>query len=202
MAKKKKEESPNFFKRILVSYRKIPEKKPYIEFITALLTIPVLLTVILINYNNLNGEKKDNNPISPEKIFVYPTKDASDSQNPNPTSETETVVVTNEACKKQLGPVSITSPQEGETVTESPASVNVSYDSNTYCGAVWAYRINNGKWSDYDDKSIALYTLPQGNIKLELKVKSLASSDEKTITRNFVYKGSSSDGPTPTIASN
>lgn len=201
MAKKKKEASQNLFKRIVLSYRKIPEKKPYIEFFTALLTIPVLLTVILINYNNLKGNNTNKQPTAPEKIFVYPTQSGTEGKDVNQPATQETVVVTKEACKKQLGPVSITSPQEGEIVTDSPASVDVSYDSNTYCGAVWSYRINNGKWSDYDDKSIALYSLPQGNIKLELKVKSLATSDEKTITRNFIYRGGSSE-PTPTIAAN
>src|SRR5947209_6468834 len=33
--------------------KKLPAQKPHIEFISALLTIPVLITVLLLNLNNL-----------------------------------------------------------------------------------------------------------------------------------------------------
>lgn len=197
---KKVKEEKNLFKRFLTSYKAIPNKKPYVEFFTALLTIPMLLTVVLLNYNTLTNNKNakpTETPKSGGNIFVFPTN--ADKEPTQATTKTETVVVTKEACKKQLGPVSITSPREGETISDNPASLIVSYDDDEYCSAVWSYRINGGKWSEYDDKSLALYNLPQGNIKVELRVKSLASSDEKTLTRSFTYRGENNQ---PTVTAN
>lgn len=186
---KKTRPKGNFLVRLLTSYKSIPNKKPYVEFFTALLSIPVLLTVVLLNLNTLSSTKNAKPSETPKggNIFVLPTSE--EKASPSTTTKTETVVVTKEACKKQLGPVAIDSPQEGETLSDNPVSLNISYDNEEYCGAVWAYRINNGKWSDYDDKSIALYNLPQGNIKVEVRVKSLASSEEKTLMRSFIYTG-------------
>jgi hypothetical protein len=59
----------------------------------------------------------------------------------------------------------------------------------TYCPVVWSYRINNGRYSDFDDKSIALYNPPNGNIVFDLRVRSLISDDEKILKRTFTYEG-------------
>lgn len=88
-----------------------------------------------------------------------------------------------------LGTATITSPDENDIVTENPVTVDISYDDKRYCAAAWSYRINGGSWSGYDDRSVALYNLPQGTIKFELRVKSIAGGDTKTVTRNFTYKG-------------
>ena len=44
---------PTVLEKIKKWYRNLPDKKRYLEFITALLTIPVLLTVLWSNLNNL-----------------------------------------------------------------------------------------------------------------------------------------------------
>lgn len=185
--KKVKEEKPKkpqgVLKRVALSYRSIPNKKPYVEFLTALLSVPVLLTVILINLNALRGDKAKTPTPTPavEKIYVTTA----------PGTSTNATNPTNDDCKKQVGPISITSPDEGETITDNPVYINIKYDQENYCSVVWSYRTNGGKWSDYDDNSIALYDLPNGNVKFELRVKSLVSSDNKSLTRNFTYKGNS-----------
>ena len=186
--KTKKVEAPKkphgVLKRVALSYRSIPNKKPYVEFLTALLSVPVLLTVILINLNALRGDKAKTPTPTPavQKIYVTTAPGSSNPEAANPTTED---------CKKQVGPIAITSPDEGETITDNPTYVNIKYDQESYCSVVWSYRINGGNWSDYDDNSIALYDLPNGNVKFELRVKSLASNDNKSLTRNFIYKGHS-----------
>lgn len=174
------------------------EHKKYLEFFTALLSIPVLITVIILNLNslhNLNKDKDAKPTDTPQHggFFAAPIqKITKDPLQPSPTSAGP--------CKKELGPVSIDTPEEGDTITDNPVSINISYDDQTYCAAVWAYRINGGSWSDYDDKSIALYNLPQGKIKFELKAKSVVVKDETTITRNFTYKSTGTAiTPTPTL---
>lgn len=188
-------------KKFFLSYKALPQKKQYLEFFTALLSIPMLITVIILNYNNLNnlnGNKTTPTPV-PEKIYItLPGSGA--MQEVTPTEGTEDI--STGPCTKELGPVSISSPEEKETITDNPVSVNISYDDSTYCGAAWSYRINGGTWSEYDDKSIALYNLPQGDIKFELRVRSIVASDEEKLTRNFVYKGKSTGTPSASSSAN
>lgn len=184
---------PNFLKRFLTSYRRIPDKKPYIEFVTAILSIPVLLTVILLNLNTLTGNKeKETNTkeTTPQTIVV--TAPA--------TNNTEPVVIKDEECIPEVGPIEITAPEDGETVEDNPVFVSIRYEQEDYCSVVWSYRINGGRWSDYDDRSIALYNPPPGNIRFELRVKSIVSDDSRTLTRNFIYQGTNIVQTTPTAS--
>jgi hypothetical protein len=182
---------PNVIKKVLTSYRKIPDKKPYIEFVTAILSIPVLLTVILLNFNSLTGNKdKETKNSNPPQTVVITAPDSGNVQN---TKEEE--------CTKEVGPISITSPDDGEVITDNPVFVSISYKQGEYCSVVWSYRINGGRWSDYDDRSIALYNPPPGNIRFELRVKSVVSNDSRTLTRNFVYQGTNIIQTTPTASS-
>ena len=171
------------------------EHKKYLEFFTALLSIPVLVTVIILNLNTLKNTNKNAEPTNtPTKggFFSAPIES-------EPTTPTEVSVTPSAPCKKELGPVNIDSPEEGDTIMDNPVSVVINYDDEEYCAAVWSYRINGSSWSEYDNKSIALYNLPQGKVKFELKVKSVVSKEETTLTRNFTYKGTSTAvTPTPT----
>lgn len=181
---KKPEQKKGFFKRILFSYKEIPNKKPYIEFLTALLSVPVLLTVILINLNALRGDKAKTTPTpATEKIFVTVPGALNNSEAKSG----------EEACKEDIGPIDITSPDEKDTVTTNPVNVTIKYEQGDYCSVVWSYRINGGSWSDYSDNSIALYDLPNGNVKFELRVKSVVNNTSKTLTRNFTYQGNTKD---------
>lgn len=167
------------------SYKSLPEKKQYIEFFTAVLSVPVLLTVILLNVNNLRAEKQKDKTPQPtpvrQVIYVSPQNNDSDS---NPALPTQ---LPSAECNKEMPEVSIETPQENETVTDNPVSVIIRQEKGNFCAVVWSYRLNGGKWSEYDDKSLALYNLQSGNITLELKVKSIVTGEEKTSKRMFIY---------------
>lgn len=184
----------NFLTRFLTSYRKIPDKKPYIEFVTAILSIPVLLTVILLNLNTLTGNK-DKDTKSEEKTPQTIVVTAPDSNN------TQNTTTKDEECTPEVGNISITSPDEDEIVTDNPVFVSINYKQGDYCSVVWSYRINGGRWSDYDDRSIALYNPPTGAIRFELRVKSVVGNDSRTLTRNFKYQGTDIVQTTPTASS-
>lgn len=172
-------------------------KKPHIEFFTALLTVPVLLTVIILNVNNLRNENKDKETEKePEKSQTIVI-----TQPANNNTETKEVVVTKEACEPGIGEISIAFPEEGENVKDNPVDVDIDYDAGDYCEVVWSYRINGGNWSSYDDRSIALYNLPNGEIKFDLRVKSVVNSDTENLTRTFSYSGAPvTSTPTPTVS--
>jgi hypothetical protein len=181
--------------RLKRSIKEFHTKKPHIEFFTALLTIPVLLTVIILNLNNLKGTSAETKePTKNETIVI--------TQGGGNTEPRE-VIVTKEACEPGIGDISIASPEEGDTVSDNPVEVDVDYDAGDYCEVVWSYRLNGGTWSSYDDRSIALYNLPNGEIKLDLRVKSVVNSSQKTLSRTFNYTGaqnSPTTSPTPTAA--
>jgi hypothetical protein len=172
-------------------YRTLPDKKRHVEFITALLTVPVLLTVLISNLGNINRDKKNQitpTPVAPtEKIIVIQP------------SVPVTLSPTNPECKKEVGPVKITSPAEGQLVNSNPVCLQISYQTGEYCGVVWTYRIDNSDWSDFTDKAICIYNLSAGPKELELRVKSSISDDEVTLIRNFYYK--TKDAPAPTSLS-
>ncbi len=170
--------------RLKRSIKEFHTKKPHIEFFTALLTIPVLLTVIILNLNNLKGDEGKETPKNETIVITQPVP------------QEKEVIVTKEACKEGIGNISIDNPGEGDEVKDNPIMVDVSYQPNGYCEVVWSYRINGGSWSSYDDRSIALYNLSNGNVKFELRVKSVVNSDQKTLTRNFAYSGAQAS-PTP-----
>ena len=73
-------------------------KKPHIEFFTALLTVPVLLTVIILNVNNLKGDDKKTDTLTDKNQTIVITQPSSS----NNTAEKE-VIVTKEACEPGIG---------------------------------------------------------------------------------------------------
>jgi hypothetical protein len=168
-------------KNLRYSYRSLPDKKQYVEFFTAVLSVPVLLTVIILNVNNLSA-KKDNSedPKSVAPIVVTV-----------PAQKSDTIITqtTSAACKKEIGPISIASPLANEVVEDDPVQISIEYDQGDYCAVVWAYSINGGRFSDYGSSSIALYNPPSGTIRFQLKVKSVVTGEEKVLNRSFTYQG-------------
>ncbi len=183
------------------SIRKIPDRKHYIEFITATLSIPVLLTVILVNLNNLQAQKEDTNPTPTQGIREVIIKEGGNTvvaPSLNPTNS--------DICKKEIGPISISSPKEAAVITENPVNFIIKYENKTYCSVVWSYRINGGIWSEFSSNSPTIYNMPSGNIKFELRVQSTVTDDQEQLERNFVYQGlqvtpliTSPFTPTPTL---
>lgn len=177
----------NIFKRITRWYKHLPNSKQYIEVITAVLTVPVLLTVLITNWSNLNRNETLQQPSQTIVSVAPPTAIA--SQEPL------------EPCKKEVGPVSIVSPQDGEIITQDPVTIDIAYQVGEYCAVVWAYRINGSSWSPYTDKAIDLYNLASGEKNLEVRVKSIASSDQETLKRTFTYRNTTLASPTPDTVS-
>lgn len=189
---KKPIKSANASKKTAAKKKPLParivKKKQYLEFATAFLSIPVLITVMLLNFNSLKnlGATPTPTPVpvgGGQSGFYAEPVGLDDPVTPTP------IGATPEPCLKGLGPINIASPDENDVVTNNPVTIDIAYDDSRYCEAAWAYRINGGSWSGYDDRSVALYNLPQGTIKFELKVKSISGSDNKTVTRNFTYNG-------------
>lgn len=178
-------------KKLLFSYRTLPDKKQYVEFFTAILTVPVLLTVIILNLNNLKENKtreKDAPKETIRQIVISPSFQA----------EKKSIDTTDTPCKKEIGPVTISYPQENDVVPENPVNITIHYEKGNRCAVVWSYRVNNNRWSDYDDISISLYNLSNGQISFDLRVKSIVTSDEIILNRKFVYTGG--EAVTPAIS--
>jgi len=187
----------NPFRKIRDWFAVLPDKKKYIEVITASLSIPVLLSVVLINYLNIQ-ERRSNDKItstiteapkdqSPTIITII--KEPDQNATPTPTIITSpTQSVTKEECIKDIGPISIATPEENEAVTSNPLEINIQYDQGEYCSVVWSYRINNGNWSNFIDNDIFIYNMDSGQKTIELHVKSIVSNASKTIRRTFTYE--------------
>jgi hypothetical protein len=185
-------------KKVITSIKKLPEKKHHLDFIAALLTIPVLLSVIILNYNNLNNLQKSRNTPTPapgqstvEKqiIITSPVNQQPLTQSP-----------TSSSCIKDIGPVEISYPKDGQTVSDNPMCIIINYDDSNYCSVVWSYSINGGTWSNYTSNNPCIYNLVNGNVTFNLRVQSTVVQKEVNLTRNFIYQGTSVS-PTPATSS-
>lgn len=183
--------------RIKKWFRKIGRLRPqkmHLDYLAGMLSIPVLILAIFINWSNLIHQNAPTKPgVSPSpQVIVVPQK------------TTQTIIPTNSpVCTKSIGPISIASPTEGQTVSDNPVCITISYPDATYCSVVWSYRINGGTWSDYTTNSPCLYNLPNGKIQFDLRVTSTVSSDSTSLSRSFTYTGTNavpSPTPTPTTA--
>jgi len=195
--------SKSIIERIKGWYRGLPDKKRYLEFITALLTVPVLLTVLLSNYSNLKNQKQTQSPspspAGPTIIQIQSTPSATTTPLATP-SATETPTQT--SCTPGIGPISIVYPEEETTVSSDPVCLDISRTTGNYCAVVWSYRINGGSWSEYTDRDICMYSLSPGQKLLDLRVKSIANGDETILSRTFTVAGSVTPTPATSSASN
>ena len=178
--------------------RQLPEKKHYVDFLGALLTVPVLITVLMLNLGNL--KKPVTQPLSPSptpSISGAPTKAPPLQVRLIQTSPTPKPVISG-ACINGIGELTIASPQENQTILTSPVCIDINYNAGNYCGVVWRYRINGGAWSDYGNNSVCLYDLPHGQNIFELQAKSLVSNSVTSVERTFIYNPPSQSVATPT----
>ncbi len=189
--------------------KKLPLRKPHLDFLAAMLTIPVLITVLVINLSNLESRKSSVTPTptatpvaqtkqtlqageSPQtKIITIQVTPTAATVTPSPTPNPDT-------CIKGIGPIDITYPQENQTVSDNPLCISINYTQGNYCSVVWAYKINNGNFSNYSNNSVCLYNVPQGSNTFTLEVKSLVNSDTKAIIRDFEYVTNTQVTQTPT----
>lgn len=170
-------------------------RKHHLDLVIALITVPVLLTVLFTNVLNLQRNSKNTEAEQNTKPIII--KEDSSNTNTAPVVKTEKIIQTDSpSCKKEVGPIDITFPKEGETVTDNPVCITIKYDNENYCSVVWSYRINGGTWSEYGSNSVCLYNTPQGDIKFDLKVQSTTSNDQTNLSRSFTYEGVSTSSAT------
>lgn len=177
----------------------LPDKKRYAELITAVLSVPVLITVLLLNLHNLKPSTTTTTPTPTiNSPTTSPTKTPAISETITPlvSSPPQSPSPPAPACTKAVGPVDITFPDEGEVISSNPVCVDITRSGTNYCEVAWSYRINNDAWSDYLDKSICLYNMSPGSKMIEVKVKSIASQDQVILKRTFTVPVSPTTVPT------
>lgn len=176
-----------------VLIRNLLKKKPYLELIVAVLTVPVLVTLIIVNYGNIQNKDKSSADTNQRPIVIEKDNNLSAQNTPLPS-----VVPSPDVCREKVGPVNIASPKEGAIISENPVNFIIRYEDESYCSVVWSYRINGSVWSEYSSNSPTVYNLPPGEVKFELRVQSTVSDDQDLLERNFTYEGQLvSSSPTP-----
>lgn len=179
-------------KKAWEKFRRVRLQKIHLDWFLGILSIPVLVTAIILNWTSLTRQNTPvKSTISPSpQVIVVPQK------------TTQTIMPTSSpACTKSIGPISISSPTEAETVSDNPVCITISYPDPAYCSVVWSYRINGGNWSDYNTNSPCLYNLPNGKVQFDLRVTSTVGTDTISLSRSFTYTGATASPtvtPTPT----
>lgn len=206
----------NIFVQIKNWYQNLPDKKKYIELISAALTVPMLLTVIVINLNNIKGQNKTNTTntssnTTPIQVIITGSQDQ-ENKNPPPTEKnsptitseitptaTLTPTPTSTSCINEIGPIEIISPREGEIITTNNVCLNISTDSK-YCQLVWSYKLDDDDWSKFNSNNICFYNLDSGLKKLQIKFKNTSTEETVTLVRNFTYQNPSPTTTASTIS--
>ncbi len=169
--------------RLVRKIKKLRPQKMHLDYVAGILSIPLLIMGLIVNFSNIAKKPSTNTATPTPQVIVVPEK----------TTTAPNIIVqptNSNVCKKTVGPISISSPAEGETISDNPVCFTISYPDENYCSVVWSYRINGGSWSEYNTNAPCLYNLPSGNVSFQLRVTSTVSSDSKSLTRNFTYKGS------------
>ena len=202
----------NFIEKIIQRikrwYSVLPDKKKYFELVTAVLSVPMIVTVIIVNLNSINRSKQTTTAtITSAPIQVVVEAPASSSGNINPPKDDKqpkitptvapTATPTSIACKQGVGEVEISSPQEDEVITSDNVCIIISTDSD-YCGVTWSYKLDNGDWSGFSNQNICLYNLSAGKKNLQVKIKSNVVDKTVTLARDFTYKTAITPTVTPT----
>lgn len=168
-------------------YRTLPDKKVYFELVGAVLTIPVLVTVILLNLNNLNNQNK--NAKNDSKPSASPTSEKNKSYVPVTVEKQEATPSPNPSCKKDIGPIQIISPHDGQVISANPVCIEISYKQGEYCTVTWSVKVDNGQWSDFSDNNICLYDMTNGSKMAQVRVRNVDGTKEILLQRTFQYTG-------------
>lgn len=180
-------------------FKKLSLHKSHIDFLAAILTIPMLVTVITINLLNLQTKTQNKTTPSPTPVVIQvDQKDTPPQINTSSFQATPLPTATAAACTPGIGPISISYPQEGQTVSDNPLCITINYSNSGYCSIAWAYKINNGNWSDYTNTNVCLYNLPAGENTFTLDVRSTVGTASQTIIRHFSYTPTGQVSPTST----
>lgn len=179
--------------------KKLPEHKPKLDFLAAVLTVPVLITVLILNLNNL-GKKTLPNMTTPTPVPSISNIQSATKNAPIiiVTTATPAPVVNSNTCKQEIGPLSIEYPQENQTITDNTVCININYQGDGYCPVTWSYKLNSGAWSDYSNNSVCISNMQQGQNIFLLQVKSSSTGASQVFTRHFLYNPNNMDTPTST----
>lgn len=178
----------------------LPSKKQYFELVGAMLSIPVLITVILLNTNSLRSNNSKTS--TPTPAVVITEKDRVITQPPQViyqggTSD-DSSGSSSASCTKEVGQVRIASPREDEVVSTNPVCFDISSDDDSICPLTYAYRVDGGSWTDFSRNTVCLYNLQSGRHTVDVKVKSSQSDDVVQLRRTFQVGQSDSPSSTPT----
>ncbi len=183
----------------------LPSKKQYFELVGAMLSIPVLITVILLNTNSLRGNSAKTT--TPTPAVVVTEKDRVITQPPQViyqnTGNDSSSGSSNASCTKDVGQVRIASPRQDEVVSTNPVCFDIASDDDSICPLVYSYRVDSGSWTDYSKNTVCLYNLQSGSHTVDVKVKSSQSDDVVQLRRSFQVgqtDSSPSTTPSPTAA--
>ncbi|MEI8068020.1 MAG: hypothetical protein WCG91_03705 [Candidatus Shapirobacteria bacterium] len=184
----------NILTKLKKWYGRLHDKKRHVELITAALSVPMMLTVILVNLNNINAQKnkpeETQTPTPIQVIIDNPDKSIATTS----TGQKTTIAPTKTECKKEIGPIEILSPQEGEIISTDKVCINISTNTQ-YCPVTWSYKLGTDNWSEFNNNDICLYNLTPGKKQLQIKIKSAVVDKVITLQRNFIYQNSSQISP-------
>lgn len=178
--------------RIQKWWKSLPDKKKYLEVVTALLSIPVLATAILLNFGSLRNKNTDTQPTPIQQqggVTVIPVELKEKGVSP-----------TNNQCKKEVGPVEIVYPKENQTVSENSVCIEIAQKSADFCSVQWSFKLDEGEWSAFTDKQFCFSNLSPGPHDVQVIVKSTVSQDQSLIEKQFNYKTNSAPTPATTSA--
>lgn len=177
--------------RLRERYQVIPEKKRWFDVITAALTIPVLLTVIISNILSIQSKRGDGNQVaastptnSQQPINIHvdaPASSTSASSQPS----------TSPMCQEGVPDIAIVFPQESQTVGGDPVCIVHTGGSGNFCSLNWSYRVNNRDWTDTSNQPVCLYNMADGQVVFELRVTG-ENGETKTVRRAFIYQNNAS----------
>ncbi len=175
--------------------QKLQLRKGWVDWVIALLTIPVLLTIV---FSNILTIREKNN--IPENSTPQASQQPINIVVENPTikpSPQVSVTPSVPVCKDGLPTYEIVTPQENALVTGDPVCLVFVAQEDRYCSVRWAFRVNNTNWSPFTSQPVCLYNMKSGPVTVEVKFRA-ENDDEQIYTRKFTYQDGLSVTPSPT----
>lgn len=188
-------------------YQDLPEKKKYIELISAAVSLPVMVTVLMLNLNNLRQTKSTSNSTpTPSLSQITPTPSLtpviSTTPRLSPTlTPTPTITPTPAVCNPDVSSVDFVTPTDNQLISSNSLTIDLTDPATGFCNYLWSYTIDGANWSEYTDKAVSIYNLSPGTKKIQVKVKSIVGTSTKLLSRTVTIQSSSSPTLTPSPTS-
>jgi len=190
-------------KPIILKIKKT-DKKKLIDLIIGFLTIPSLITILILNLNNLKESKTDTSDkttSNQEKTIIIqnqPTASQSADNNNLPKPSPIVFPSPEENCNPNSDSIQIVYPKENQTVHDNPFCISMKIDENdNSCPLEWAYSVNHKPLSAWSSEPICFYDLKNGEVNLKIVVKNKKSGLTKNYEVNFLYEYEEKSPATP-----